>query len=110
MTGADLTFDVVVVGGGHAGCEAAAAAARAAANLFICSLMNRATFLYGAQNAWRRLIDCKWLSIFSFRLAHNSLLIQLPDSELPASSDSAEKSTALTMSAMVIFSALRARE
>jgi tRNA uridine 5-carboxymethylaminomethyl modification enzyme len=28
MTGADLTFDVVVVGGGHAGCEAAAAAAR----------------------------------------------------------------------------------
>ncbi|MCA3427843.1 MAG: tRNA uridine-5-carboxymethylaminomethyl(34) synthesis enzyme MnmG [Roseomonas sp.] len=28
MTSADLTFDVVVVGGGHAGCEAAAAAAR----------------------------------------------------------------------------------
>ena len=24
----DLTFDVVVIGGGHAGCEAAAAAAR----------------------------------------------------------------------------------
>ncbi|MCB1556199.1 MAG: tRNA uridine-5-carboxymethylaminomethyl(34) synthesis enzyme MnmG [Alphaproteobacteria bacterium] len=28
MTGKDVTFDVIVVGGGHAGCEAAAAAAR----------------------------------------------------------------------------------
>ena len=31
MTEADLTFDVVVIGGGHAGCEAAAAAARVGA-------------------------------------------------------------------------------
>ena len=28
----DLSFDVVVVGGGHAGCEAAAAAARLGVN------------------------------------------------------------------------------
>ena len=28
----DLTFDVVVIGGGHAGCEAAAASARLGAN------------------------------------------------------------------------------
>ena len=28
----DLTFDVVVIGGGHAGCEAAAAASRLGVN------------------------------------------------------------------------------
>ena len=58
----------------------------------------------------RKLIDCRCASIFSFKLAHNSLLIHVLLSVLMASSDSAEKSTALTMSAMVIFSALRAKE
>src|SRR5947207_14034143 len=31
MDGANVTYDVVVIGGGHAGCEAAAAAARVGA-------------------------------------------------------------------------------
>ena len=36
----DLSFDVVVIGGGHAGCEAAAASARLGVNtaLFTCLL------------------------------------------------------------------------
>ena len=33
----DLSFDVVVIGGGHAGCEAAAAAARLDVNTALLS-------------------------------------------------------------------------
>ena len=32
----DLRFDVVVIGGGHAGCEAAAASARLGINTLLC--------------------------------------------------------------------------
>jgi tRNA uridine 5-carboxymethylaminomethyl modification enzyme len=34
----DTEFDIVVIGGGHAGCEAAAAAARMGASVLLCSL------------------------------------------------------------------------
>src|ERR1700756_2221228 len=43
MRAADRTFDVIVVGGGHAGCEAAAAAARLGAKTALLTLSFAAT-------------------------------------------------------------------
>ena len=41
----DLFFDVVVIGGGHAGCEAAAASARLG--------VNTALYTHKIENYWR---------------------------------------------------------
>ncbi len=44
----DLTYDVVVIGGGHAGCEAAAASARLGVNTALFYPQNR--------NHWRDVV------------------------------------------------------
>ena len=45
------SFDVIVVGGGHAGCEAAITAARLGLNTALFSL-NRAEVIAASQPAW----------------------------------------------------------